>query len=157
MPIGAAGIVADPGEGGVGIHQVGAVTIGFDPTIHHAARSVVASGDVLADSEAISTIWCQRQPDMSPRHVVPESAAAAPAAPARRVALDAARVARHQRVHRVEPLREGLEAGRLGPLPTLLERDANLPPLETLLGEVARVRTLQAEAGASPALRATAS
>ena len=59
----------------------------------------------------------------------------------------------------VEPVWDLLAAvyARLGPLPTLLERDANLPPLETLLGEVARVRTLQAEAGASPALRATAS
>jgi uncharacterized protein len=33
---------------------------------------------------------------------------------------------------------------RLGPLPTLLERDFNLPPLEGLLGELSRVRELQA-------------
>ena len=33
-----------------------------------------------------------------------------------------------------------------GPLPTLLERDFNLPPLADLLGEVARVRALQAAA-----------
>ena len=32
---------------------------------------------------------------------------------------------------------------RLGPLPTLLERDFNLPPLHELLQEVARVRELQ--------------
>jgi uncharacterized protein (UPF0276 family) len=32
---------------------------------------------------------------------------------------------------------------RLGPLPTLLERDFNLPPLETLLQEVTQVRQLQ--------------
>lgn len=32
---------------------------------------------------------------------------------------------------------------RLGPLPTLLERDFNLPPLPVLLQEVARIRTLQ--------------
>jgi uncharacterized protein (UPF0276 family) len=35
---------------------------------------------------------------------------------------------------------------RLGPLPTLLERDFNFPPLDELLGEVRRVRTLQREA-----------
>ena len=33
---------------------------------------------------------------------------------------------------------------RLGPIPTLLERDFNLPPLAELLGEVAQVRGLQA-------------
>ncbi len=32
---------------------------------------------------------------------------------------------------------------RLGPLPTLVERDFNLPPLDELLDEVARVRSLQ--------------
>jgi uncharacterized protein (UPF0276 family) len=32
---------------------------------------------------------------------------------------------------------------RLGPLPTLLERDFNLPPLSVLLQEVAHIRTLQ--------------
>ena len=35
---------------------------------------------------------------------------------------------------------------RTGVLPTLLERDFNLPPLETLLQEVAQVKHLQAEA-----------
>ena len=35
---------------------------------------------------------------------------------------------------------------RLGPVPTLLERDFNLPPLAELLGEVAQVRGLQAAA-----------
>ena len=33
-----------------------------------------------------------------------------------------------------------------GPLPTLLERDFNLPPIDELLGEVAQVRELQARA-----------
>jgi uncharacterized protein (UPF0276 family) len=32
---------------------------------------------------------------------------------------------------------------RLGPVPTLLERDFNLPPLPVLLGEVAHIRALQ--------------
>lgn len=36
---------------------------------------------------------------------------------------------------------------RLGPLPTLLERDFNLPPLADLLREVAQVRVLQQGAG----------
>jgi uncharacterized protein (UPF0276 family) len=40
---------------------------------------------------------------------------------------------------------------RLGPLPTLLERDFNLPPLAQLLGEVERIRQLQAAASAIPA------
>ena len=35
---------------------------------------------------------------------------------------------------------------RVGPLPTLLERDFNLPPLPTLLQEVDRIRTLQGRA-----------
>ncbi len=35
---------------------------------------------------------------------------------------------------------------RVGTLPTLLERDFNLPPLESLLGEVARIRRIQAQA-----------
>ena len=45
---------------------------------------------------------------------------------------------------------------RLGPLPTLLERDFNLPPLAELLREVARVRQLQdaAQAGAQAVARA---
>ena len=33
---------------------------------------------------------------------------------------------------------------RLGPVPTLLERDFNLPPLSSLLQEVAHTRDLQA-------------
>ncbi len=40
---------------------------------------------------------------------------------------------------------------RLGPLPTLLERDFNLPPLPDLLQEVAEVRRLQALAGSTSA------
>lgn len=36
---------------------------------------------------------------------------------------------------------------RTGPLPTLLERDFNLPPLEELLLEVGQVRQLQSDAG----------
>ena len=36
-----------------------------------------------------------------------------------------------------------------GPLPTLLERDFNLPPIDELLGEVAQVRELQAGAAAN--------
>ena len=39
---------------------------------------------------------------------------------------------------------------RVGPLPTLLERDFNLPPLESLLAEVAQVRNLQGAALAEP-------
>lgn len=35
---------------------------------------------------------------------------------------------------------------RCGPLPTLLERDFNIPPLAALLGEVERIRRLQAAA-----------
>ncbi len=34
---------------------------------------------------------------------------------------------------------------RFGPVPTLLERDFNFPPLEELLDEVRRIRTLQAD------------
>jgi uncharacterized protein len=34
---------------------------------------------------------------------------------------------------------------RLGPLPTLLERDFNIPPLAELLGEIGQVRQLQAQ------------
>lgn len=39
---------------------------------------------------------------------------------------------------------------RLGPVPTLLERDFNFPPLEELLQEVDRIRTLQEQAQAVP-------
>ena len=43
----------------------------------------------------------------------------------------------------------------LGPLPTLLERDFNLPPLELLLQEVQQVRDAQARCpAAAEALRA---
>ena len=35
---------------------------------------------------------------------------------------------------------------RFGPVPTLLERDFNLPPLPELLGEVRRIKSLQADA-----------
>jgi uncharacterized protein (UPF0276 family) len=37
---------------------------------------------------------------------------------------------------------------RFGPLPTLLERDFNFPPLGELVAEVRRIRSLQARAGA---------
>jgi uncharacterized protein (UPF0276 family) len=37
---------------------------------------------------------------------------------------------------------------RCGPLPTLLERDFNIPPLAGLLAEIAQIRRLQAEAAA---------
>ncbi|MEJ2604582.1 MAG: DUF692 domain-containing protein [Gammaproteobacteria bacterium] len=37
---------------------------------------------------------------------------------------------------------------RLGPLPTLLERDFNFPPLDELLGELRLVRALQRDTGA---------
>ena len=44
------------------------------------------------------------------------------------------------------------EAYRLcGTLPTLLERDFNLPPLEVLLDEVEQIRGLQRAAGAEAA------
>jgi uncharacterized protein (UPF0276 family) len=33
--------------------------------------------------------------------------------------------------------------GRFGPVPTLLERDFNIPPLATLVREIGRVRALQ--------------
>ncbi|WP_440223095.1 HvfB family MNIO-type RiPP peptide maturase [Dokdonella sp. MW10] len=45
---------------------------------------------------------------------------------------------------------------RLGPLPTLVERDFNLPPLDELLGEVARVRSLQSRHDAPPRVDAVA-
>ena len=40
-----------------------------------------------------------------------------------------------------------------GPVPTLLERDFNFPPLDELLGEVARIHEIQSRHGA-PAIRA---
>lgn len=40
---------------------------------------------------------------------------------------------------------------RLGPLPTLLERDFNLPPVDKLLGEVGHIRQLQAAVKTAPA------
>lgn len=40
-----------------------------------------------------------------------------------------------------------------GPVPTLLERDFNFPPISELLDEVERVRQLQAATGASPERR----
>jgi uncharacterized protein (UPF0276 family) len=45
---------------------------------------------------------------------------------------------------------------RLGPLPTLLERDFNFPPLDELLGELRLVRTLQREPGALAGIEAEA-
>ncbi|MCW8125000.1 DUF692 domain-containing protein [Microbulbifer halophilus] len=49
----------------------------------------------------------------------------------------------------IDPVWELLEqAYRIhGPVPTLLERDFNIPPLPELLVEVARIRSIQAEAG----------
>ena len=46
----------------------------------------------------------------------------------------------------IDPVWALLEAAyqRVGPLPTLLERDFNLPPIEELLAEVAHIRDLQA-------------
>ncbi len=41
---------------------------------------------------------------------------------------------------------------RLGPLPTLLERDFNIPPLAELLGEVGQIRHLQAAAAPAATL-----
>ena len=38
-----------------------------------------------------------------------------------------------------------------GPVPTLLERDFNFPPMDELLGEVRRIRELQLQAGAAEA------
>ena len=43
-----------------------------------------------------------------------------------------------------------------GPVPTLLERDFNIPPLPELLAEVGRVRDLQARAPAAPGEQALA-
>jgi len=45
---------------------------------------------------------------------------------------------------------------RLGPVPTLLERDFNIPPLAELLQEVEQVRHLQAAVGESRAARVSA-
>jgi uncharacterized protein (UPF0276 family) len=45
---------------------------------------------------------------------------------------------------------------RTGPLPTLLERDFNLPPLETLLEEVGQIRLLQEASSRDPARQAGA-
>jgi len=45
---------------------------------------------------------------------------------------------------------------RLGPVPTLLERDFNLPPLEQLLLEVDQVRRLQQFARGAPKVQASA-
>jgi uncharacterized protein (UPF0276 family) len=42
---------------------------------------------------------------------------------------------------------------RFGVLPTLLERDFNLPPMEELLDEVERIRSLQAAAGTAAHVR----
>jgi uncharacterized protein (UPF0276 family) len=42
-------------------------------------------------------------------------------------------------------LRDAYE--HFGPVPTLLERDFNFPPIAELLAEVGRIRSLQAAAG----------
>jgi uncharacterized protein (UPF0276 family) len=49
----------------------------------------------------------------------------------------------------IDPVWALLDAAyaRWGPIPTLLERDFNFPPMDELLGEVARVRAMQAAAG----------
>jgi hypothetical protein len=39
-----------------------------------------------------------------------------------------------------------------GPVPTLLERDFNLPPIEDLLVEVRRIRAMQASVGSDDRL-----
>ena len=51
----------------------------------------------------------------------------------------------------IEPVWDLLDHayGRFGPLPTLLERDFNFPPMEQLLGEVRRIRHHQAQASGS--------
>ena len=51
----------------------------------------------------------------------------------------------------VDPVWELLEEAYdlYGPLPTLLERDFNFPPIESLLGEVAKIRDIQAAANGS--------
>jgi uncharacterized protein (UPF0276 family) len=43
---------------------------------------------------------------------------------------------------------------RFGPVPTLLERDFNFPPLDELLGEVRQIRALQQAATDAPAAEA---
>jgi uncharacterized protein (UPF0276 family) len=40
---------------------------------------------------------------------------------------------------------------RFGPVPTLLERDFNFPPMEELIGEVRRIKQMQVEAGCAEA------
>ncbi len=52
----------------------------------------------------------------------------------------------------IDPVWDLLAAAyaRLGPVPTLVERDFNFPPLPELLGEVAKVRQLQTEAPGAP-------
>ncbi len=52
----------------------------------------------------------------------------------------------------IEPVWALLERAyaRFGPVPTLLERDFNFPPYAELVAEVARIRTLQAAARATP-------
>lgn len=43
-----------------------------------------------------------------------------------------------------------------GPVPTLLERDFNLPPMEDLLGEIRRIKALQAEVATNDTLKEAA-
>ncbi|HVF35905.1 MAG TPA: DUF692 family protein, partial [Candidatus Saccharimonadia bacterium] len=56
----------------------------------------------------------------------------------------------------IEPVWALLERAyaAVGPVPTLLERDFNFPPMSELLGEVERVRALQGSVAAAPS-RAT--
>ncbi len=51
----------------------------------------------------------------------------------------------------IEPVWDLLQAAyqRFGPLPTLLERDFNFPPIDQLLGEVRRIRNLQEQKAAA--------
>jgi uncharacterized protein (UPF0276 family) len=58
----------------------------------------------------------------------------------------------------IEPVWALLERAyaKLGPRPTLLERDFNFPPMSELLGEVARIRALQAACAAPEARPARA-
>ena len=54
-----------------------------------------------------------------------------------------------------DPVWQLLEAAyaHFGPVPTLLERDFNLPPLEELLGEIQRIKELQAVAAPGHGLK----
>jgi len=59
----------------------------------------------------------------------------------------------------IDPVWKLLDAAyaRLGPIPTLLERDFNFPPIEQLLGEVATINSLQARHAQPPVRHASGS